>query len=74
MLYLMDPKVFRYLVFAQDGAFVAQCLDVDVASEGDTEDEAVANLTEALQLRFEGEALPVIATRAVRFGEITLDA
>ena len=38
----MQPHMHkvRYLIFEQDGAFVAQCLDVDVASEGDTEEEA----------------------------------
>jgi predicted RNase H-like HicB family nuclease len=33
--------------------FVAQCLEVDVASQGATEDEALANLREALELYFE---------------------
>lgn len=32
---------------------MARCLDVNVASEGDTEPEAVANLREALELYFE---------------------
>ena len=32
---------------------VAQCLDVDVASQGRSEDEALANLREALELHFE---------------------
>jgi predicted RNase H-like HicB family nuclease len=33
--------------------YVAQCLEVDVASQGATEDEALANLREALELYFE---------------------
>ena len=33
--------------------YVAQCLEVDVASQGESEDEALANLREALQLYFE---------------------
>ena len=32
---------------------VAQCLEVDVASQGATEDEALANLREALELYLE---------------------
>ena len=32
---------------------MAQCLDVDVASQGRTEDEALENLREALELHFE---------------------
>ena len=33
--------------------FVAQCREVDVASQGLTEDEALDNLREALELHFE---------------------
>jgi predicted RNase H-like HicB family nuclease len=33
--------------------YVAQCLEVDVASQGESEDEALANLREALELYFE---------------------
>lgn len=32
--------------------FVAQCVELDVASQGETEDEALANLAEALRLHF----------------------
>ena len=38
--------------------FVAQCLEADVASQGSTEEEALANLREALELHFE----PPLAT------------
>ena len=43
--------------------YVAQCLEVDVASQGETEDEALANLREALELHFEqprATALPPV--------------
>ena len=33
--------------------FVAQCLEVDVASQGKTEEEALHNLAEAVALFFE---------------------
>ncbi len=33
--------------------YVAQALDVDVASQGKSEEEALANLAEALRLHFE---------------------
>ena len=32
--------------------FVAQCLEVDVASQGESEEDALSNLAEALQLHF----------------------
>lgn len=37
----------------EGGWFVAQCLEVDVASQGSTHEEARANLVEALELFFE---------------------
>jgi len=40
-------------VWQEGDWFVAQCLEVDVASQGGTEDEALANLHEALELHFE---------------------
>lgn len=44
----------RYVLVAEDEGFVASCLEMTIASEGDTEDEAVENLREALELYFEG--------------------
>ena len=44
---------FTASVSREDDWYVAQCLEVDVASQGKTEDEAVANLQEALELYFE---------------------
>lgn len=52
-----------YVVYQEDDGFVARCLDVNVASEGDTESEAVGNLREALELYFEDvadEAIPLV--------------
>jgi predicted RNase H-like HicB family nuclease len=42
-----------YVVYQEDDGFVARCLDVNVASEGDTEQEAIGNLREALELYLE---------------------
>ena len=33
--------------------YVAQCLEVDIASQGKTADDALANLRDALELHFE---------------------
>jgi predicted RNase H-like HicB family nuclease len=38
-----------------DGWYVAQCLEVDVTSQGETIDEALSNLREALELYFRDE-------------------
>ena len=44
---------FTASVWQEGDWFVAQCLEVDVASQGETEDEALANLREALALHFQ---------------------
>jgi len=44
---------FTAAVWREDDLFVAQCLEVDVASQGGAEQEALANLAEALELHFE---------------------
>ena len=49
-------KSFTGNVWQEDDWFVAQRLEVDVASQGNTEDEALANLFEALTLYFEPHA------------------
>jgi len=43
------------------GWYVAQALEVDVASQGKTIPEALDNLREALELYFEDEPLPDVA-------------
>jgi predicted RNase H-like HicB family nuclease len=37
---------------------VARCLEVEVTSQGESVDQALANLKEALELYFEDEVLP----------------
>ncbi|MGQ0542923.1 MAG: type II toxin-antitoxin system HicB family antitoxin [Blastocatellia bacterium] len=49
---------FNAVIFKEGEWYVAQCLDVDVASQGKTEDEAMKNLNDALLLHF----TPPVAT------------
>lgn len=49
-------QTLKYTVFEEGGIFIAQCLDIDISSDGDTDEEAVANLREALALYFERAA------------------
>ena len=48
-----DETTLAASVVKEGDWYVAQCLEVDVASQGKTEDEALENLREALELRFE---------------------
>ena len=37
-------------IWEENGVFVSKCPEIDVASAGDTFEEALANLTEAIEL------------------------
>ena len=52
-------RPFAASVWKEGDWYVSQCLEVDVASQGETEEEALSNLKEALELYFE----PPQATR-----------
>jgi predicted RNase H-like HicB family nuclease len=52
-------RPFVATVWREGNWFVSQCLEVDVASQGASEEDALANLKEALELHFE----PPRATR-----------
>ena len=47
------PRSFTAAVHREEDWYVAQCLEVDVASQGRTIDEALANLAEAVALYLE---------------------
>ena len=49
----MKIETFTTSAWQEDGWFIAQCLEVDVASQGGSEAEALVNLREALELHFE---------------------
>lgn len=49
-------KVLSAIITEEDGGYVSLNPDTGVASQGDTIDEALANLKEALELYFEEES------------------
>ena len=46
-------QTFSATVWREGDWYIAQCLEVDIASQGKTEEEALANLGEAIALHFE---------------------
>lgn len=61
------------VVFREGKYHVAQCLDVDVSSFGDSEDDALANLREALELYLEDAPADAIAkVEGPEFRRLTL--
>ena len=49
----MKTQTFTASVWREDNWFIAQCLEVDIASQGENEESALDNLAEALELYFE---------------------
>ena len=62
-------RPFAATVWREGKWFVSQCLEIDIASQGETEEEALANLKEALELHFE----PPQATRAPKVQTIEVE-
>ena len=57
----------------RDGVwFVAQCLEVDVCSQGKTHEEALRNLTEALELYFEDEKPKEISEATIEYLDVAI--
>lgn len=60
---------FRAVVWKEGDIYIAQCLDVDIASQGENKREALSNLGEALALHFEEPQ----ATDIPKIDEIEVD-
>jgi predicted RNase H-like HicB family nuclease len=57
-------KAIKYIIYKEDKYYVSQCLNIDISSFGETIQEAIDNLNEALELYFDEPGantnLPVI--------------
>ena len=62
----MERLRLTALIEADETGYVALCPELDVASEGETVEEARANLTEALELFFEAASPTEVAHRLWR--------
>ena len=65
-------RPFAASVWREGDWYVSQCLEVDVASQGETDEEAFANLKEALELHF--EAPPATRPPKLRTIEVEVGA
>ena len=75
IMHLAPSQPLRFMVYEEDGAFIAQCLDVEVVSEGDTSEAAKLGLREALELAFsEPNAVGTNVRQHLEIGEMTLYA
>lgn len=63
---MVMKRPFAAAVWREGDWFVSQCLEVNVASQGEGEEEALANLKEALELLFEApQATPPLKFRMI---------
>ncbi|RZU51075.1 hypothetical protein EV385_2874 [Krasilnikovia cinnamomea] len=53
-------RTFTAAVHQEDDWYVARCLELDVASQGETLDAALANLREAVEVFLDEVAAPAI--------------
>lgn len=53
----MKRRTIQVRIFRGEKKYVADCLDLPVVTEGDTLDEAVANVQDAIWLHLEDEDL-----------------
>lgn len=60
-------KAFTAIVTEKDGGFVALNPDTDVASQGDSLNEALSNLKEALELYFEETSMDTSSSHSATF-------
>jgi predicted RNase H-like HicB family nuclease len=51
----MKQSILQNVVWKDGSYFVAQCLNIDISSFGDTREEALRNLDEAISLYFEDD-------------------
>lgn len=53
MTFTIGLNVYHAILEKSESSFVAQCLEVDVVSQGETEQSALDNLAEAVTLYIE---------------------
>jgi predicted RNase H-like HicB family nuclease len=68
-------KNIKYTIYKEGDYYVSECLNVEVSSFGTTIDEAIANLTEALELYFEdNDNVVYFPIEIAMLGEKTINA
>jgi predicted RNase H-like HicB family nuclease len=61
---------FTAILFWEEDVYVAECPEVGTASQGETIEEALANLQEATELYLEEFPVPSIARRLITTFEV----
>jgi predicted RNase H-like HicB family nuclease len=64
------PRTFTAIVYWEEDVYVAECPEVGTASQGETIEEAIANLKEATELYLEEFPLPKTSPRLLTTFEV----
>jgi len=72
----MGMKSIKYILYKEDKYYVVQCINIELSTFGETIDEAMRNLDEALALYFEDDkGVPEpVSIENVMLGEKTINA
>ncbi|MYC74908.1 type II toxin-antitoxin system HicB family antitoxin [Candidatus Poribacteria bacterium] len=68
----MKTQTFTASILQEEELFIARCLEIDIASQGKSEEEAIENLKEALELYFEPPC-PTVMPKLRKF-EVSIGA
>lgn len=60
---MSETRRFTAMIYREDGGYVALCPELDVASQGDTVEQASSNLREAVELFLESADPSEVAQR-----------
>jgi len=60
---MTDIRRFTAMIYRENGGYVALCPELDVASQGDSIEDASANLREAVELFLETASPSEVASR-----------
>lgn len=68
----MKTQTFTASILQEEELFIARCLEIDIASQGKSEEEVIENLKEALELYFEPPC-PTVMPKLRKF-EVSIGA
>jgi predicted RNase H-like HicB family nuclease len=66
----MKATKYSAVIHGEDGGFVSFCPELDIASQGETEDSALQNLREAVELFLEFASQEEIARRELAYNNL----
>jgi len=62
-------KEIDFILWQEGKYYIAQCLNIEVSSFGETVDEAIKNLKEAIELYLEGEDIELPKIEKIMLGK-----